>query len=341
MASPKVALVTGVSGQDGAYLAKLLLGKGYRVIGSYRSANADHFWRLDKLAIRDAIELVAVDPLDEDAVKALVAKLRPDEIYNLASFSSVVLSFQQPVAAAQANITALLHLLEAVRSLSLQTRIFQASSSEVFGNTDGTVDETSPFSPQSPYAIAKASAHRFGRFYREGYGVHTNIGILFNHESPLRDPSYFSMKVATGLAAIREQNAGPIIVGNLDIVRDWGFAGDYVEGMWACNQLDNGEDFVFASGQSHSARNLVESACRHLGFDVEWQGAGLENRGIDRQSGRVLVAVSKEFYRPFDAGRPIGNSAKAQRMLGWKPRVSFNELIGILVQEARGRLAHR
>lgn len=330
-----IAIVTGVSGQDGAYLAKLLLEKKYRVVGTCRRAKSDHFWRLERLGIRGAVELVELDLLDGAAVKALFDRIRPSEVYNLASFSSVLLSFDQPVETAQANIVTVLNVLEAVRTLGLDTRVFQASSSEMFGRThSAVVDENSPFNPESPYAIAKASAHSFTRFYRDCYKVCTNLGILFNHESPLRDPAYLSMKVAMGLTAIRKTGAGPLIVGNLDIARDWGFAGDYVEGMWACNQLDSGDAFIFATGQSNTVRDLVESVCRHLAFDLEWEGSGVKSRGFDRKSGRCLVEVSEEFYRPYDGGRPLGNYAKAKRMLGWAPRVSFDQLTRILVEEA-------
>ncbi len=336
----KTAVVTGVSGQDGAYLAELLLSKGYHVVGTYRPGRSDHFWRLDKLGVRRNVELVELDMLDRTAVRAQVERFGPAEIYNLASFSSVALSFNEPVAVAEANIIAFLNVLDAVRTIGLDTRVFQPSSSEMFGLTEGgVVDESSPFNPQSPYAIAKASAHSFARFYRDCYKVHTNLGILFNHESPLRDPGYLSMKVAIGLAAILKRDAEPLVLGNLDSVRDWGFARDYVEGMWACNQLDSGEDFVFSTGRSHSVRDFVESMCRQLGFEPEWRGAGLETQGFDRNSGRCLVRVSKEFYRPYDGGRPIGNSEKAHRMLGWTPRVSFDELTRMLLDEAMIRLA--
>lgn len=336
------AIVTGVSGQDGAYLAQLLLGKAYRVVGTYRQWRTDHFWRLDRLGVRGDVELVEMDLLDGEAVKRLIDRFRPDEIYNLASFSSVLLSFSQPVAAAQSNIVTVLNVLDAVRTLGFDTRVFQASSSEMYGLTDGgLVDENSPFNPQSPYAIAKTCAHRFARFYRECYNVHTNVGILFNHESPLRDPAYLSMKVAIGAAALRDASADPLVLGNLDIARDWGFARDYVEGMWACNQLDSGEAFVFSTGRGNTVRELVEAACRHVGFTLEWKGEGLNAQGFDSKSGRCLVKVSEEFYRPYDGGRPIGNSAKAKRMLGWKPRVSFNELTGILVDEALNRSIRR
>jgi GDPmannose 4,6-dehydratase len=331
-------MVTGVSGQDGAYLAELLLGKGYRVVGTYRPGRSDHFWRLDRLGVRAGVELVELDLLDGEAVKALIDRIRPDEIYNLASFSSVLLSFNQPVSAAQSNIVTVLNVLDAVRTLGLDTRVFQASSSEMYGLTGGgIVDEESPFNPQSPYAIAKACAHRFARFYRECYNVHTNLGILFNHESPLRDPAYLSMKVAVGVAALRDPSAVPLVLGNLDIARDWGFARDYVEGMWACNQVDSGEAFVFSTGRGNTIRELVEAACRQIGFALEWHGEGLDTRGLDTKTGRCLVKVSKEFYRPYDGGRPIGNSAKAKRMLGWTPRVSFDELTGILMDEALNR----
>lgn len=338
----KTAVVTGISGQDGAYLAELLLSKGYHVVGTYRPVKSDHFWRLDRLGVRRDVELVGLDLFDGVAVRALAQRFRPAEIYNLASFSSVVLSFDKPVEVAEANIITALNVLDAIRTLDLDTRVFQASSSEMFGVTEGgLVDETSPFNPQSPYAIAKACAHRFAHFYRECYKVHTNLGIMFNHESPLRDPGYLSMKVAIGLAAIREGDAEPLVLGNLDPCRDWGFAREYVEGMWSCNQRDSGEVFVFSTGRGHSVRDLVESMCRHLGFELEWQGAGPGTRGFDRKSGRCLVRVSKELYRPYDCGRPIGNSAKARRMLGWTPRVSFDELTRILVNEALSRLARQ
>jgi GDPmannose 4,6-dehydratase len=251
----------------------------------------------------------------------------------------VVLSFDDPIGAAQANIIGLLNLLDALRVLGLQTRVFQSSSSEMFGRDRGVVDENSPFNPQSPYAIAKASAHAFARFYREYYNVHTNLGILFNHDSPLRDPAYVSMKVAMGLAAIREQDGEALVLGNLEPVRDWGFAGDYVQGMWACNQLDSGDIFVFSTGHCHSVRELVESVGRHLGFELEWHGSGLETCGIDRKRGRCLVQVSEKLYRRYDGGHTVGNSAKANRMLDWTPRTSFDELTRMLVEEALSRLS--
>ena len=327
------ALITGIGGQDGAYLARFLLGQGYRVVGGRRPGPSGLPRRLQDLGIADDIELVDCDLAEPNSLRRALERTSPDEVYNLAAQSSVALSFARPVETAQVNAVGALHLLEAVRQIVPSARFFQASSCDMFGRAPAAPqDETTPFRPHSPYGTAKLFAHGITANYREAYGMHASSGILFNHESPLRGPEFVTRKITRALARIRQGAPDVLELGNLDAARDWGFAGDYVEGMWLMLRQERPEDFVLASGEAHTVREFVEAAARRFGFDLGWSGRGLGECGIDRRSGRTVVRVDPDFYRPTETNRLIGNPAKARAMLGWQRKIGFEALVEMMAE---------
>jgi len=263
----------------------------------------------------------------------VVEKVKPDEIYNLAAQSFVALSFEQPIYTTEVDGIGPLRILEAVRQSAPSTRFYQASTAEMFGNAQATLqDETTPFYPRSPYGFAKILGHWATVNYRESYGMWASSGILFNHESPLRGREFVTRKITLSLARIRHGGLDVLELGNLDAKRDWGFAGDYVEGMWLMLQQDEAQDFVLASGENHTVRSFAETAARRLGFDIEWSGSGLDERGIDRRSGKTVVRVNPAFYRPAEVDSLIGNPKKAEEILGWQRKVGFEELVGRMAE---------
>jgi GDPmannose 4,6-dehydratase len=328
----KKALITGISGQDGAYLAKLLVTQGYRVVGALRRTSSRLFPRLEELGIANEIEFADFDLAEFSNILRTLEKVKPDEIYNFASQSFVAVSFEQPIYTSDVTGLGALRILEAMRTAVPNARFYQASSSEMFGKAQVTPqDEMTPFYPRSPYGFAKLFSHWATVNYRESYNLHATSGILFNHESPLRGREFVTRKITWALARMRQGDLDVLELGNLDAKRDWGFAGDYVQGIWAMVQQDNAQDFVLATGETRSVRDFVETAARKVGFDLEWSGRGVNERAIDRKSGKTLVRVNPDFHRPADVDALVGRAEKAERILGWTPKVGFDELVSLMV----------
>jgi GDPmannose 4,6-dehydratase len=330
----KRALITGVTGQDGAYLAELLLGKGYEVHGVKRRASQFNTARIDHL-YRDPHEagvrffLHHGDLTDSSSLVRLIQQTQPDEIYNLAAQSHVAVSFEQPEYTADTNAVGTLRLLEAIRILGLQdrTRFYQASTSEMYGRVQEVPQtEKTPFYPRSPYAVAKLYAYWITVNYREAYGVFACNGILFNHESPVRGENFVTRKITRALARIKLGLQDCLYLGNLDARRDWGHARDYVEVQWLMLQQERPDDYVIATGQQHSVRDFVSAVARELGIGLRWEGSGLEERGVDAD-GRTIVAVDPRYFRPSEVDTLLGDATKARTQLGWMPKVSFQELV--------------
>ena len=329
----KTALITGITGQDGAYLTKFLLEKGYEVHGLVRRSSIERYNRIEEYL--DDIHLHYGDMTDSANLIRLMSEIRPDEVYNLAAMSHVKVSFDTPEYTANADGVGTLRLLEAIRILRLEntTRIYQASTSELYGKVQETPQsETTPFYPRSPYAAAKMYAYWITVNYREAYNIFACNGILFNHESPLRGETFVTRKITLAVAAIKKGKQECLHLGNLDAKRDWGFAGDYVEAMWLILQQDKPDDFVIATGQTRTVREFVEKAFSEAGIDIEWRGGGGEEKGIDKATGQVIVAVDPQYFRPTEVDLLLGNPTKAKEKLGWKPRTSFDELVKMMVQ---------
>jgi GDPmannose 4,6-dehydratase len=327
------SFITGVNGQDGAYLSKLLLEKGHAVVGAVRNLSTSNLGRLQELGIAGDIELVDFDLRDVGNVMDVIERAKVDEIYNLASQSYVGRSFEQPVSTGEVNAISVTAILDAARTLDSNIRFYQASTSELFGQVlESPQTERTPFYPRSPYAAAKAYAHWITVNYRESYGMHTVCGILFNHESPLRAQGFVTRKITLGLAKIRQGQLDVLELGNLDARRDWGFAGDYVDGMWRMMQHVPATDYVLATGETRSVRDFVTEAGRHFGFDIAWQGTALAEQGIDRTSGRVIVRINPLLFRPAEVDVVRGDASKATRELGWKASTPFAELVRLMAE---------
>lgn len=331
----KTALITGVTGQDGAYLAQLLLGKGYAVYGTYRRTSSVNFWRMQELGIVDhpQLHLVEYDLTDQGATIALVQKVQPDEIYNLAAQSFVGVSFEQPATTALITGIGALHLLEAVRLVNPKIRFYQASTSEMFGKVQ-TIPQTedTPFYPRSPYGVAKLYAHWMTVNYRESYGIFGTSGILFNHESPLRGREFVTRKITDGVAKIHLGHLQVLELGNLDAKRDWGYADEYVEGMWRMLQADQPDTFVLATNRTETVRDFVRMAFKAVGVELAFSGHGDTETAIDTATGTVRVRVNPKFYRPAEVELLIGNPAKAREQLGWQPQTTLEALCHMMVQ---------
>ena len=310
----KTALITGISGQDGAYLAKSLLDRGYRVVGAQRRNAGINSGRLEELGILADVELADMELLEESNIRAVLRKLQPDEIYHLAAQSFVGLSFEQPLYTCDVNALGVLRLLECIREACPGARFYQASTSEMFGKAEVTPQsETTPFHPRSPYGVSKLFAHWITVNYREAYGLFACSGILFNHESPLRGREFVTRKVTLGLAQVALGKQDALQLGNLEASRDWGYAAEYVEGMWMMLQQEQPDDYVLATGRTHSVRDFVNAAGEALGFDLEWSGEGANARGIDKRTGKAIVIVTPEFYRPAEVDLLIGDPRKAKQ----------------------------
>jgi GDPmannose 4,6-dehydratase len=336
----KTALITGITGQDGAYLAELLLAKGYLVHGVKRRSSSFNTTRVDHLYV-DPHEadtrffMHYGDMTDSTNLIRLVQETQPDEIYNLAAQSHVMVSFETPEYTANADALGTLRVLEALRILGMERRVrfYQASTSELYGLVrDVPQSETTPFYPRSPYAAAKLYAYWITVNYREAYGIHASNGILFNHESPIRGETFVTRKITRAVAAIELGLQERVYIGNLDARRDWGHARDYVEGMWRIVQQDEPGDYVLATGESHSVRELVELAFGHVGRRIVWRGEGAEERGIDEASGKVLVRIDPRYFRPTEVDLLLGDPTKARERLGWRHRTSFEELVREMVE---------
>jgi GDPmannose 4,6-dehydratase len=334
----KVAFITGITGQDGSYLTELLLGKGYAVHGLVRWDCIDGTQRLKERGLLERITLHHGDITDAANVISLIKQINPDEIYNLAALSHVKVSFETPLSTIDANISGTVNVLEAVRILESKARIYQASSSEMFGSAPAPQNESTPFEPCSPYGAAKLAAYWMARTYRDSYGIYISNGILFNHESPLRGEDFVTRKIAMAVAAIEARVESHLSLGNLDSVRDWGHAADYVQGMWQMLQQDTPGDYVLATGEGHTVREFTERAFNHIGIKLEWRGAGVDEAGFDAKTGNKLVSVDPALFRPKEVNYLLGDAAKARRELGWKPRMYFDALVSEMVNAERGRL---
>lgn len=331
----KKAIITGITGQDGAYLAKLLLEKGYKVSGTYRRSSSPNFWRLEHLGLRHHpdLDLVEFDLTDMSSALRLVDKAAPDEIYNLAAQSFVGVSFDQPLTTGEITGMGPVHLLEAIRQVKPDTRFYQASTSEMFGKVQEVPQsETTPLYPRSPYAAAKLYAHWMTINYRESYGIYGCSGILFNHESPLRGIEFVTRKITDAVARISMGRQDHLELGNLSSQRDWGYAPEYVEGMWRILQAPAPDSYVLATGRTETVRNFVTMAFKAVGRDIEWRGEGLEEEGFAPESGKTLVKVNPRFYRPAEVDLLIGNPAKAKEKLGWQAHVGLEELCRMMVE---------
>lgn len=331
----KIALVTGISGQDGAYLAQLLLEKGYTVYGTYRRTSSVNFWRIEELAIQNHpdLHLVEHDLTDLGASIALVQKVQPDEIYNLAAQSFVGVSFEQPSTTAQITGIGALNLLEAIRLGNRKIRYYQASTSEMFGKVQAIPQtEDTPFYPRSPYGVAKLYAHWMTVNYRESYDIFGSSGILFNHESPLRGREFVTRKITDSVAKIKLGKLDCLELGNMDAKRDWGYAKDYVEGMWRILQADEPDTFVLATNRTETVRDFVTMAFKGAGIAVEFKGKGEDEVAVDAATGKMVVRVNPKFYRPAEVDLLIGSPAKAKAKLGWEPKTTLEQLCQMMVE---------
>ena len=336
-AAPK-ALITGITGQDGSYLAELLLEKGYEVHGIIRRASSFNTERIDHL-YRDRHEtgvrltLHYGDLTDSSNLNRLLERIEPAEIYNLAAQSHVKVSFEVPEYTAEVDAVGTLRLLDAIRETGVRCRFYQASTSELYGKVhEIPQSETTPFHPRSPYGVAKLYAYWIVRNYREAYGLHASNGILFNHESPRRGPTFVTRKITRAVARIHLGRQDVVYLGNLDAKRDWGYAPDYVRGMWMMLQMPEPEDYVLATGEAHSVREFVEAAFRRIGRRLIWRGAAEREEGVEAETGAVRVRVDPRYYRPAEVDFLLGNPARACARLGWTPSVGFEELVRIMVE---------
>jgi len=335
----KKALITGVTGQDGSYLSELLLEKGYEVHGLVRRASFFNRNRIEdirgKTRSSGQFQLHYGDMTDSSSLNKLLAQIQPDEVYNLAAQSHVAVSFEIPDYTAQVDGLGTLRILDAIYGLGLKdkTRFYQASTSELYGKVMETPQkETTPFYPRSPYGVAKLYAHWITINYRESYNMYACSGILFNHESPRRGENFVTRKITLSLAQILKGNQEKLSLGNLDAKRDWGYAKDYVEGMWLMLQQDQPEDYVLATGEQKTVREFVDIAFRYCGIKLQWQGSGVDEKGIDPKSGKVLVDVNPKYFRPAEVETLLGDCSKAKAKLGWAPKTSFQELVEMMIE---------
>ncbi|CCP14582.1 TPA: GDP-mannose 4,6-dehydratase [Stenotrophomonas maltophilia] len=333
--SIRKAIITGVTGQDGAYLTQLLLEKGYKVYGTYRRTSSVNFWRLDEVGVTNHpdLELVEYDLTDLGASLSMVQRIQPDEIYNLAAQSFVGVSFDQPSTTAQITGVGALNLLEAIRLVNPKIRFYQASTSEMFGKVQAVpqIEET-PFYPRSPYGVAKLYAHWITVNYRESYDIFASSGILFNHESPLRGREFVTRKITDSVAKIKLGQLDVLELGNLDAKRDWGFAKEYVEGMWRMLQADEPDTFVLATNRTETVRDFVRMAFKGAGIDVEFKGQDIDEVAVDASTGKTVMRINPKFHRPAEVDLLIGNPEKAERILGWKPQTTLEQLCQMMVE---------
>ena len=331
----KNCIITGITGQDGAYLARLLLDKGYRVFGTYRRTSSVNFWRLAEVGALDhpELRLVEFDLTDLGTTLRLIDEAEPSEVYNLAAQSFVGVSFEQPSTTAQITGVGALHLLEGIRILDPGIRFYQASTSEMFGKVQSVPqDEQTSFYPRSPYGVAKLYAHWMTVNYRESYHIFGASGILFNHESPLRGREFVTRKITDSVARIKLGMLDVLELGNLDAKRDWGYAAEYVEGMWQMLQADVPDTYVLATNRTESVRDFVRMACKAAGIDVRFEGEAEHERGIDAATGRTIVRVNPKYFRPAEVDLLIGNPAKARTDLGWEARTTLEQLCQMMVE---------
>ena len=341
----KKALLTGITGQDGSYLAELLLEKGYEVHGivrrssSFNTARIDHLYR-DPHEKGVRLKLHYGDLADGSSLNRILQKVRPDEVYNLGAQSHVRVSFDIPEYTGDVDALGTLRLLDAIRETGITTRFYEAGSSEMFGKVVETPQkETTPFYPRSPYGAAKVYAYWITKNYRESYGLFASNGILFNHESPRRGETFVTRKITIGLNRIRAGHADRLYLGNLDARRDWGYAKEYVEGMWRILQAKEPDDFILATGETHTVREFAEEAARLLDFDIEWKGSGQKEKGIDTKTGKTIIEIDPRYFRPAEVDVLQGDAGKAREKLGWKPSVGFEKLVSLMVDVEREGVA--
>lgn len=329
------AIVTGITGQDGAYLAELLLQKGYQVYGTYRRTSSVNFWRLEELGLQDHpnLHLLEYDLTDLGSTLAMLQTVEPNEVYNLAAQSFVGVSFDQPTTTAQITGIGALNILEAIRLVNRKVRFYQASTSEMFGKVQAIPQvETTPFYPRSPYGVAKLYAHWMTVNYRESYGIFGSSGILFNHESPLRGREFVTRKITDSVAKIKLGKLDVLELGNLDAKRDWGFAKEYVEGMWRMLQADEPDTFVLATNRTETVRDYVYMAFKSAGISVDFRGCAEGETAVDVATGKTVVRVNPKFYRPAEVELLIGDPAKAKAKLGWKPQTTLEQMCQMMVE---------
>ena len=334
----KKALISGITGQDGSYLTELLLKKGYEVHGIIRRASNFNTHRIDHLidskVFNKKLFLHYGDLIDANNINRILENLKPDEIYNLAAQSHVKVSFEIPEYTSQIDGLGTLRFLDAIRKFRFKTKFYQASTSELFGNTKiAPQNEKTLFMPRSPYAVAKLYAYWIVKNYRDAYNIFACNGILFNHESPRRGKTFVSKKITTAIAKIKNGYQDKLILGNLYSKRDWGYAPEYVEGMWKMLQQKKPDDFVFATGKDCTVKKFTELAFKYAGFDIRWSGKGINEKGIDKKTGRVLVSLDKKYFRPTEVERLIGDYSKAKKTLNWSPKTKLKDLIKIMVDE--------
>lgn len=336
----KKALITGVNGQDGSYLAELLLEKGYDVIGTVRRASTFNRWRLEKIYRHlgdhhTHFRIEYADLNDASSIMRVMKDAMPDEIYNIGAQSHVQISFETPEYTANVDAIGTLRMIESMKILGLDktARFYQASTSELYGKVEETPQkETTPFHPRSPYGVAKLYAFWIVKNYREAYGLYGSNGILFNHESPRRGENFVSKKITRGLVKVKLGHQDVLKLGNLDAKRDWGYAKEYVEAMWLMMQQDQPDDFVIATGETHTVREFVEESCKHLDIDLVWDGEGRMEKGRDRKTGKTIIELDDRYLRPAEVDLLLGDATKAKEKLGWTPRTTFKELVKIMVE---------
>lgn len=323
----ETVFITGIMGQDGAYLAELMLKQGKRVVGGVRRSSTANDWRLRSLGVHNDVELVDFELLEYSLIHRLLERIQPNRVFNLAAQSFVGASFEQPLFTSDVDAMGPLRMLEVIRAVNPDARFYQASTSELYGKVVETPQsETTAFYPRSPYAVAKAFAHYMTRNYREAYGMHASAGILFNHESPLRGQEFVTRKITVGLARIANGTQDLLELGNMDAKRDWGHARDYVAGMALMTEQEKADEYVLATGVTTSVRDFVDMAARATGFDLEWSGEGIDETARDRKSGKLLVQVNPAFFRPTEVELLLGDPAKARAQLGWNATTTIEEL---------------
>ncbi len=336
----KKAMITGITGQDGAYLSKLLLDKGYEVYGAFRRTSDLHLNRLRYLGVDEKISYLPLELLEFSNLYKALERIQPDEFYNLGAQSFVALSFEEPIFTVDVTGMGPLRILEAIRAVNPKIKFYQASSSEMFGKVQTIPqDEKTPFYPRSPYGVAKLTAHWLTVNYRESYGLFACSGILFNHESPLRGMEFVTRKITQAIARMQSGRQDKVVLGNLNSRRDWGYAPEYVEAMWRMLQHPQADDYVVATGETHTIRDFAENAFQAVGIEIRWEGEDAQEKGLDKKTGKVLVEVSPEFFRPAEVELLIGNAQKAEAVLGWKPRTKFQDLVRIMVEADLKRAA--
>ena len=329
----KKALITGITGQDGAYLSQFLLNKGYKVYGTARRSASEKFWRLEYLGIKEQIELIDFDLLEITNIQKVIRDIEPDEIYNLAAQSFVPTSFELPILTTDINSLGALRILDSIISTNNKIKFYQASTSEMFGKVQEVPQiETTRFYPRSPYGVSKMYSHYITLNYRESYNIFACSGILFNHESPLRGNEFVTKKITSSLAAIKKGKLDVLKIGNVDAKRDWGYAGDYVEAMWMMLNTDKPNDYVISTGENHTVREFIDISAKILDFKTEWNGEGVNTQLINLDTGKPIITVDPKFFRPAEVDELLGDSSLAHKEIGWKPKVTFQELIEIMIK---------